>query len=229
MNSPLRLTAQAVAKFPGVIAEEVARREKAFVAQSLSEIMVGRIPQYLNDDSRHLTRNLLSRSLQSIGRTEIVFEDQWKTRIFIEPHSAEPAIRALDQFLIEKTRREDQSRTEFGTIEGNVLSTSTYYGKPAVVLRDRLSGLDVTCIFSPELVARVGASHTWAEVWNSRRVLVTGEISYRKDGRIQQVLALDIEDVDPRPLRYSDIARPGLTGGLSPSEYIDAQWEDEIG
>lgn len=123
----------------------------------------------------------------------------------------------------------DLTRTETGSIEGQVLEAMTFYGRPALRIRERITGAEVVCVFAEELAERIGREHKWHNVWRGRRVLVSGEISYRHDGTIVRIRASEMTDVDARPLAYADIADPNFTGGLSPAEYVKALWEEEIG
>lgn len=120
-------------------------------------------------------------------------------------------------------------RTEFGSIEGEIADATTHYGAPAIRIRERLTSAEVICVLPRDLADTVGREHNWLEIWSGRRVLVTGEISYRKDGLVSRVGASDIFVIDPRPLSYSDLADPTFTNGLSPPEHIARLWSEDRG
>lgn len=78
---------------------------------------------------------------------------------------------------------------EMGSIEGQILSATTYYGNPAVRVRKFLTDEEVLCVFSRETAQRIGAAHTLEEVWGGKRVVVSGKISFDGAGRAQVVYA----------------------------------------
>jgi hypothetical protein len=228
MQSPLTATARAVPKIPGVAAEPIARREKVAMELSLLSMVVrGEVPTGMDSIARARAKALFARNANGIGRTDIQFYEN-APPITIDQKQARLAVETLEKF--EKLQPEDEadlSRVEMGSLEGDVLLTGPFRGQPAIQLRERLSGLDVWCIFSPELAEQVGPQHSWEETWENRRVLVTGRITYSRDGRIRHVYAIALEDIDPRSLSYGDIADPNFTGGLAPSAYLESLWEEE--
>lgn len=226
MQSPLRATAEAIPKMPGVATEPIARREKVALESSFERMVVrGEVPEWMNDAARSRAKALFGRNMNGIGRMDIQFyEDAPLTRI--DQRQARIAVEAIEN--VEKASTEaDLSRVEMGSLEGDVLLTGPYRGQPAIQLRERLSGLDVWCVFAPELAKQVGPQHSWEETWRNRRVLITGRITYSRDGRIRLVYALGLKDLDPSPLEYRDIADPHFTGGLAASEYLESLWEEE--
>jgi predicted nucleic acid-binding protein len=131
---------------------------------------------------------------------------------------------ALDRAEVE-TREVDLSRTEFGSIEGEITETTTYYGTPAIKVQERLNGWGVTCIFSSELAEKARHSRDWDEVWSGRKILIRGRISYDRLGHLFRVHAENIQDVGAaRPLTYQDIADPTFTNGLTPQDHIESIW-----
>ena len=120
------------------------------------------------------------------------------------------------------------SHVEFGSIEGEIVGTTTYYGTPAIRIRERLTGADVVCVFAPDAEALQLASHI-GTVWSGRRVIVAGEILYRKDGAVARIRATDMNSVDPRLLTYSEIADPNFTNGKSVSDHLANLWAPDNG
>lgn len=230
INSPLHATARAVAKVPGIDVAPIARREKNALAHSIEDMVLhAEVPDWMDDATRARAKSLFARNTNGIGRTDIQFYEDTPLTI-IDQRTARAAVTAIDQ--AEKVRtvpRQDLSRIEMGSVEGDVLVTGPYRGQPAIQIRERLSGSEIWCVFSPELAETAGPQHSWAETWTNRRVFVTGQITFSRDGRIRHVYALGMEDVDPKPLTYKDIADPNFTGGLGVSEYISSLWEEEVG
>jgi hypothetical protein len=229
MESPLSITAESFSDVPGIVAEEIARREKAFLSSWVqSATKSGRVPEGLPQPVRRRAQSFFERNTTRIGRTAIKLDDQ-APPIIIDERTARAAISALESQPPDEEALPDLTRTEVGSIEGYVLEAITYYGRPAVRIRERITGAEVVCVFSDDLAERIGSEHDWRDVWHGRRVLVLGEISYRQDGVIIRVRATDMINVDAQPLSYADVADPNFTGGLSPADYIRTLWEEEVG
>lgn len=227
MNSPLHATARAVAKVPGIEVEPIARREKAAVAHSIEDLVVrAEVSDWMDDSTRKRAKTLFARNANGIGRTDIQFYEDAPPTI-IDQKQARTAVAAIEKAESGKL----PALTEMGSVEGDVLVTGPYRHQPAIQIRERLSGSEIWCVFAPELAERAGPQHSWAETWTNRRVLVTGKITYSnsRERQIRLVYAVSMEDVDPRPLTYNDIADPNFTGGLGVPEYIDSLWEEDVG
>lgn len=229
MRSPLRATAQAVPNLPGIAAEPIARREKIALASSIAAMVRSEpIPDWMDEPTRERARALFARNMNGIGRMAIQFEDDAPLTI-IDQNRARIAVETIDSERRVYLPEEDRSRIEMGSVEGDVLLTGPYRGQPAIQLRERLSGADVWCIFTPEVAESIGPNHSWAETWRNRRVLVSGAINYGRDGLIRRVNVSSLRDIDPRPLSYGEVADPNFTGGLAASEYIESLWEEDVG
>lgn len=227
-ESPFQVTARAISKVPGFPAEPIARREKIALKSSFNEIMSGHIPDSMGPKATETFKRMFARTLNGIGRTDILLDPQDAPIIIVE-RSARTAISAFEATDRVQLVEVDHSRIEMGSVDGDVLLTGPYRGQPAIQVRERLTGQELWCVFSPELAQTVGPVHNWSETWANRRLLLTGQITYGKDGRIRLVYAYAAADIDPKPLRYADIADPNFTGGLSASEYVKSLWEEEVG
>jgi hypothetical protein len=227
MKSPLSLTAEAYSDDPAIPAQAVARREKRAMAESMREMTTrGLIPDWMNRPIRQRAHSFFARHNHGIARTSFVLEET-APPIVIGQQNALVAEDALKKQDLPTPR--GLARTELGSIDGQVIQTTTYYGHPSVRIRERITSAEVLCVFSDVLAERVGVERNWRDVWRERRVLATGEVLYRADGAIVRVQATDIVAVEAPQLDYADIADPNFTGGLSPSEYVDALWEEEVG
>ena len=226
MGSPLSATAQAFSDVPGILAETVARREKGQLLQFFHGVTEeGRVPEWIDDAMRAKARSFFDRNLNGVGRTDIKFDENMPSIVIIE-RSARAAISAFehaDRVDVEA----DLSRSEIGSVEGNIISLDTYHGRPAIRLEERPHGWQFPCVLSNSLAEQVGHQHDWAEVWRGRRVQVSGQILFRAEGHIGRVYATDIKPVDHRLLTYADIVDPNFTNGLSPREYLSRLWEDD--
>jgi hypothetical protein len=229
MHSPLTATGEPHALKPGVPVEVIARRGKESVKSALRSLSAGSVPPawMRNREARNKAKNILKRNTNGVGRTDINFDDESPVEIIVEK-TARAGLNALERTELEEQAAEaDLSRTENGSIEGEITDTTTHYGHPAIKIRERLTKDEITVTLSRDLAERAGRVHNWSEVWAGKRVLVTGEISYGKTGAISRVFARDIQTIDPEPLRFEDIANPNFTAGRSIAEHLESLWSGE--
>ncbi len=226
MRSPLRATAQAVPIKPGVSAQTIARREKAAVAHSIATLTEsGRVPSWMSSETRARARRLFLRNLGGVGRTDILF-DPTSPPIVVAQVTARVAVDAIDRQDREDVAQTiDLSRIEAGSIEAEVRDATTYRGRPAIRVAERLSGDDVVCVFSQELAKKVG-ERNWFDVWANRRVLLIGDLTFNAIGKLVRVDAIDLEDINAAALTYQDIADPSFTAGQSIADHLSSIWRD---
>lgn len=229
-NSPLEAVGEAIALIPGIDAGEVARRAKAVVANEMHALSNGGIvPDWMDHEARAKARAMMNRTLNGIGRTDL-FLYEGKAPIIITERVARLATIKLDQVDLElQARSEDLSRRELGSIEGESAEPTTFYGRPAIRVRERLSNKLVICALSSDLARHVGPDHRWDEVWGNQRVLVIGELIYGKDGQVSRVNATELKFFKPRAVKMTDLAMPGFTGGVTAPEYLDWLWRGDLG
>jgi len=230
MKSPLRATAQAVSKIPGVLAEPIARREKAALARSIHQVVNSeKFPDWMDLRSRESAKSLFERNTNGIGRTDIEFYEGSPPTI-ISQKTARDAVSHIERFEEEqKVKTEDLSRSEHGSIEAVMMDVTSHYGRPAIRVREWTTGDILVCVFSTELAQASGPQHTWSEAWSNRRLLLTGTLQFRKDGHLAQIRLDAFEVIDGKSLKFEDVAQPGFTGGLSPLDYIESWWEADFG
>jgi hypothetical protein len=229
MQSPLRATAEAYAKQPGIDAAPIALHEKAILAASITSLAEsGTVPDWMDQPTLARAKALFGRNTNGIGHTNIQFDENAPIA-FIDQRRARAALETISRHEQLISAEQDRSRTEMGSLEGNVLLTGPYYGQPAIQLRESLSDAEIWCVFTPETAASIGPNHSWAETWRNRRVRVTGAIQYDRKGNIRRVNVSTLKEIDPTPLHYSQIADPNFTGGLSASDYIKSLWEEDVG
>lgn len=223
-NSPLMATAEAFSTMPGVVIDDAARHIKYFVSDALKTIMAGQTaPDWMSVVARDKTRGLLKRNLNGVGRTNIIFDDDEAPSVIVE-RTARLGLNSLDRVNLDLAANEpDLSHSALGSVEGILESLATYYGKPAVRMRERVSGRPVHCVLSDDLTRDVGRQRVWQEVWTGRRVRAVGKIFYKQDGTISRVLASDLISVEPGPVQDKDLL-PALEKGISPQEYLRSIW-----
>jgi len=183
LNSPVRAELRPFSREGSEVPDQavIMAAEQAFgileaVNDDGSEPAVQRLPE----ESKRRLRTLLAPLRDRSGSFSIKIGSRPERVV-----RAAPAQRALAA-LAEVRRR---PRPELGSIEGQILAATTYYGQPALRIRRFLTGEDVLCVFAPSSAAEIGAEHTLAEVWTGRRVVVSGKISFDGTGKAQVVYA----------------------------------------
>ena len=84
-------------------------------------------------------------------------------------------------------------------MEGHILEATTFYGNPALRVRQFLSDQPVICVFDRAMAHRIGSEHTLAEVWSGRRVVVKGKITFDLAGEPSTVHATDVRALASDP------------------------------
>jgi len=226
-RNPVTMIAEAVSKVPGLPIETIAtraRREKERLAEAITDLTSRqRVPRWMDRSARLRAQSLFKRNSEGIGRTSIrLFDGQDRPEATIVDLNARAAVTTLQRFEESLAESKERLRTEIGSIEGYIVSLETYYGHPAVRVKERLSSEEIVCVLPDEMAESTGIEHNWNEVWKSRRVLIAGEIKYGRDGLIERLKAFRIKGVDAPVLREEGIADPSFTSGLSPYAYLSA-------
>jgi hypothetical protein len=223
MNTPATLEAEAVSKVPGFRVEDIARYEKTTVSEAIVDLSSHRtVPQWMDNESLLRARALFKRNSNGIGLTRIGFSSDGLSDALITRATANVAVATIESFEAELRARTDKSRTEVGSIDAVVIAAETYYGRPALRIKSRISGEAFTCVLPDELAQTTGMERNWWEVWCNRRVLVFGEIKYSRRGGIDRVIVSHITNIDPPPLTEEEIVDPNFTEGLPVGQYIEA-------
>ena len=229
-NSPLTATAEAFSLEPTFNPVAIAHRAKTVVAEALTALIGGaRAPDWMDEQVRTLAASFFGRSVSRVGRTDVRFAPDGPP-IVITEKAARVALISLERTALDiSAAEEDLSRSEYGAVEGEMTQATTFYGRPAIRIRERLTNGELTCVLTEELARRVGPSHSLGEVWIGPRVMVSGEILYKKDGQISRVYADDLDVISPKVIKIDDIAFANFTSGLSPGAYLERLWSRDDG
>jgi hypothetical protein len=133
----------------------------------------------------------------------------------------------LDAFDRAEAPEQDRSRSEFGTIDAFAAEAKTYNGKPAIYVKERLSGRLIPCVLSDQLAERIGSTHSWTDAWTGKRVRIKGQLFYDRTGALNRVSANDLTDVDPAPVNLQELREIDLLEGRTPVEHVRRLWESE--
>ena len=230
-NSPLTVVGQAASFDPAIDVTMLARLHKQAVAEQLRSLAAGRRPiSAISKRSQPIYRRMMHRNINGIGQTDAIFDGP-ESAIFITPDSAASAIDALsrEEITFDALLPGDRGREEIGSIEGHLLEVAAHRNKPAILVRERKSGADVWCLVDAGLKEKMSQESSFEDVWDHKRVIVRGRISFNRQGAIVRVLATSVTRVSPRQMTLNDIKDPNFTGGLSVVEYLERLREGDLG
>lgn len=224
MNSPLTVTAEAVAARPGMVGidvDQIAREQKKEFSRNYATLRSGRVPPaWQSGHRRKVAKSIMARNHNGIGRTNINFElpEDEATPVVLTPDDAEVAARTLDT---EAYIGLGKAKEQVGSVEGRLIEVTTYYGKPAIRLRERRSNADVICIVPDEFRHQIADKASIEDVWNGRRVVVRGVISYNEDHTISRISASHIRPVEAESIPVTRIQDKTFTAGMTAAEYLE--------
>ena len=184
-SPPFTVVAEPFPSRTDLIVFSEAQRVTTLFSEELRSLLDGGTSDLMTADAVAPISRILQRNLNGISRTEIQFGED--DPIEVRPASARVAMRTIDQAIFEaESSKPDWQRTEFGTVEGEIAGLTTWNGKPALRIVERLAERRFTCVLSGELSEQIGPSHQWNEVWEGQRVTVTGELHYSSDGDLHR-------------------------------------------
>lgn len=221
-NSPATVTAIAYSDDPQVVAGPLVHRGKQRFSRDMAALREsGDVSPWLRQKSA-VAKSFFRRNLNGVGKTTILLEEDAPQTILVE-RSARASLKTLERAEA-AAEAEDRSHSEFGVVDAHVGRTDTYHGKPAIYIKDRLSGSLIPCVLSDELAAKEGPSHSWTDAWTGKRIRVKGRIYYDRHGKISRISAVDMEDVSPREVNLRELREIDLLAGKSPVEHLDELW-----
>lgn len=220
-NSPATAVGIAYSSDPNVVVAPLVHRGKKRFSSGIAGLADGEVAPWLADKS-HLARSLFKRNLNGVGRTVFDLEDDAPRAVLVE-RVARKGIKAIERHEAERDDI-DRSRSEFGTIDGYVAEAKTYHGRPAIYVKEALSGRIIPCVLSEKLANEVGATHSWLDAWSGKRVRIKGELFFDRGGLISRVGAIGLADVTPSEVSLKELRSIDLLEGLAPAEHIDRLW-----
>jgi hypothetical protein len=194
VNSPLRAELRAFTR----AGEEVSEARVVDAAHEGFDVL-GAVND--NDDPPAVVRRMSDPERRRLKTLPAPMRDKTGRVLVSVPGRFEHTITAdRAQVVLQEIGRTPKGRRpELGSVEGQILSATTHYGSPAVRVRRFLSEEDVLCVFEKGAEMDIGASHTLAEVWTGRRVVVSGLLTFDGSGRIVQVKAATLKTLGPSP------------------------------
>lgn len=224
-SPPFTVTAEAFPKDPQVSVALEADRVTKLYAVAVETVLSGERPEWLESEPGKQLRRALKRNLDGVGHTDIMIEGQ--SPIIIVPTTARLGLAALEP--INEENEFELERTEFGSIEGQVIGLTKYYSSPALVFQERLSRKKVVCVLSQKLAAEIGPTHQWAEAWEGQRLRIAGKLIYGKDGGLKRINATHHEEVQWSDISVADLRGIDVLQGRTVHEHIAEFWGDRFG
>lgn len=120
---------------------------------------------------------------------------------------------------------------ELGSVEGYFKAVERDgHNRPLVWIKDRITGADIKCIVADEELRARMASAQIGEVWNGRRLLVTGMVHFKALGKIDYVDADDFRLLKQRHELPSldEILDETFTSGMRTEDYLEKLRNGEI-
>lgn len=222
-NSPFRVVAEATPSTPGADIDAIAKQQKREFSENISSLRKGRIPAAWSTGERRKRATSLFKRTRSIAKT--IIGDPIDNPIEVTRADADIAEHTLSAV----PEHFEKPRDQIGSVDGFLIQVGTHYGKPAIQIRDRKSGLEMWCQIPEQFRSLIATEANFDDVWSGRRVVVHGTIVYDRPGVISRVIANDIQTIESRAIGIDEIKDRGFTGGLSVAEYIEKLREGTLG
>ena len=222
-NSPATATAEAYTEDRSVEIAPLVHRGKRRFAADMSALSDGKVAPWMINSPR-VAKAVFKRNINGVGRTTFVLEKGERVTTLVEK-TARLGLLGIE--ALEKPEMMDVldlSRSERGTIEANVAEARSFRGKPALYVRERLSGAIVPCVLSEQAAKEAGPTHSWLDAWQEKRVRIKGQIFYNKLGKISRVLAEKVTDVSPKHVSMRELQKIDILEGKTPVEHLNAHW-----
>lgn len=160
------------------------------------------VAQLEGDDQKRL-KAMLQPMKDHVGLVTVSIDDA--DPLFVRSDQAQAVLAAL-------TPARKGRAPEMGSVEGRILSAVTYFSKPALRVRQFLTGAEVVCVFEREQADALGALHTLQEVWSGKNVMVSGRLTYDATGAVHTVQASDFRVLAPTTNAEDILARFNSSG-----------------
>jgi len=226
-SPPFTLVAEPFPIKPDLSVVMEANRVANLFANDVKELLDGRVSGVVFDAMPALKR-VIERNTSTITRTEIVISGDEPFNI--RPQNAKAAKAAIERAEIaEREKMPDWQRTEYGTVEGEITGLTRWNGKPALDVIERLSEKKFTCVLSDDLSAKIGPAHKWSEVWEGRRVNLTGALHYNSEGDLKRADIEDFEEVPWTDVTIHDLKAFDVLGERTMKEHLDELRGEAVG
>jgi hypothetical protein len=224
-NSPLTVYAEPIAVKPGFDLAAYLDTVVPRLSDGFSALSEGRvIKEWATGPKATIVRNIFERNQNGVGRTEVEVLTGRPAAVVTEKIAFD-GLRALDEEIIQETLAEpligSKARTEYGSVEGELLDVGTYWRRPAVQIRELKSKRSVWCQVSADRAEEISQHAAFKDVWMRHRVLVRGKLFFDEAANLTFIEALEIVLLDSEKVSVDNLTDKTFTGGLSAAEYLD--------
>lgn len=232
MSSPLTVVAEAVSARAGVNIDAAARVQKQNFVRNWASLRGGRLPAAWSSGRAHKVAKSFVVRQRQIGTTQIVIEER-KTaagkdeQIEITRADADASIISVESATFAEPLI--KPKEQIGSVEGVFLQVATHYHKPAILIKERKTGSQLWCMISEDHQREIARGANFDDVWNGRRIVVSGRIAYDNLGRIFKVSATHIRLITGGEIELRSIKDKDFTGGLASAEYLERLREGQLG
>lgn len=223
-SPPFTVTAEAFSSDPQVSIDLEAARVTQLYGVAIAAVLSGSKPDWLESEPGKALKRALKRNLAGVGHTDVVIGEE--EPIIIVPATARKGVEALEA---SEDHPDDLQRTEYGTIECQVIGLTKYYSSPAIIVVERLSGEKVWCVLTRALAAELGPEHQWSEAWSGQGLRVGGKLTYGSDGKLKRINASFHETIEFADVRITDLKDIDITQGRTAQEHLDEFWGERFG
>jgi len=227
MNSPIRIEAEA---FPRDFGTNIDRRVSVVVknvAEGMRQVSVSDYrPAFFTDAVLERAESFFERITNGISDTVIEYGED-EPPLEVNRDFAKIAERQVSSLL----NPSPKAYRELGSVEGFFKGVERDgYNRPLLWIKHRISGADVKCIVASETLRTKIASEQIGEIWNQRRLLVTGIIHFKAIGKIDYVEANDFRLLRLRHELPSldEILDENFTNGMRTEDYLRKLRNGEI-
>ena len=224
-SPPFTVVAEAYSKDPQLSVDTEAVRVTNLYGGAVRELLDGKSPRWLHGAAATHLRRALKRNTNGIGHTEIRIDDDLAVTIL--PATARNGISALERY--EAINQDDKQRTEYGSVEGQVIGLTRYYSHPALVFLERLAASRVVCVLTKDLAERLGPEHHWSEAWSGQHLRIGGELIYDSAGSLKRINASYYEKISWAEVSLSDLRDVEILEGKTVQEHLDEFWGEQYG
>ena len=227
-SPPITMVAEPFSKEPDESVASIAESVSHEFNFEFQNLLAGKPSTAMADDKQKVIHKILDRNMNGIGRTIVHFGEN--EPIQIRPQSAQKAKTAIALLKIKADEQKtDWERIEHGTAQGEFNRITTWYGKPAIEIIERLSQKKIICTLSDKLSKDIGSQHQWDEIWEKAPVNVTGQLYYNSEGTLHRVDIQQIEKFEWANIPLSDLKKINILEGRSPREHLELIRKEDDG
>jgi hypothetical protein len=224
-SPPFSVIAEATSLNPNVNIDAIAHEQALNYSHSFKELRAGRVPNnWSGVEAEAIVTELFLRLRHDIT-TEIKVGNE--PPILLTSADSAVAISALETELLSVSRA--QTKSQIGSIDGVIQNVTTWHNKPAIIVNEKKSGFNITCVISDAQAEAIGRSNSFLDAWKRCRVVVRGILRYKDNGDILRIENATISRIQPKDVTLDQIKDADFTSGLNSLDYLSKLGDGELG